>query len=101
MACAFAAVAAYGGALAIVVAGYRHALDQACPDIAPAPVAFWPLLVGSVALAVVAFVVRPRRRDEHGARSGADAFALLIVIAVPLAALVTVFGYEIAYGCWE
>ncbi len=99
MACAFAAVAAYGGALATVVAGYQHA--SACPGRAPAPAPFWPLLLLAVVLAVAAFKVRPRRRDEHGARSGAETFALFVVIAVPLAALVTVYGYEWTYACWE
>ena len=101
MACAWAAVAAYGGALATVVAGYQHALDEACPDTAPAPAAFWPLLVGSIVLAVAAFKLRPRRRNEHGDRSGADMFALFVVIAVPLAAVITVFGYAFTYACWE
>jgi hypothetical protein len=99
--CGVAALAAYGGALAAVVRGYPHALDNACPDGAPAPLAFWPLLLAAVALAVAAFKVRPRRRDEYGGRSGADVFSLFVVIAVPLAALVTIFGYEIAYACWE
>jgi hypothetical protein len=81
--------------------GYPHALDNACPGGSAAPAAFWPLLLGAVALAIVAFTSRPRRRDEHGARSGADLFALFVVIAVPLAALGTVFGYEVAYACWE
>ena len=96
-----AALAAYGSALATVAGGYGHANEHACPNGASARVAFWPLLIVAVALAVVAFGLRPRLRGERGARSGADAFALFVVIAVPLAALVTVFGYEIAYACWE
>ena len=99
--CAAAALAAYGGALASLVRGYAHALDTACPNGAPAPVAFWPLLGGAVVLAVVAFTLRPRRKNEHGERSGADSFAIFVVIAMPLAALATMFGYEVAYGCWE
>ena len=99
--CGVAALAAYGGALADVVRGYQRALDNACPDGAPAPAAFWPLLLAAVALAVVAFKLRPRRRDEHGNGSATDAFALFVVIGVPLAALVTVFGYKVAYACWE
>src|SRR2546421_10800894 len=90
--CGVAALAAYGGALADVVRGYQRAVDNACPDGAPAPTAFWPLLLAAVALAVVAFRLRPRRRDEHGISTGADVFALSVVIGVPLAALVTVFG---------
>lgn len=99
--CAAAALAAYGGALASVVRGYPHAVDTACPNGARAPTAFWPLLIVAIALAVVAFVVRPRRQSEHGTRGGADSFALLVVIMVPLAALATIFGYWISYGCWE
>src|SRR3954465_12496804 len=101
MGCAVAALAAYGGALGIVVRGYAHALDTSCPNGAPAPAAFWPLIVVAVALAVMAVGLRPRRRPERGTRSGADAFALSVVIAVPLAALVTVFGYWFTYACWE
>jgi len=99
--CAVAALAAYGGALASVVRGYPHALDTACPNGAPAPAAFWPLLIVGVALAVAAFWLRPGRRDEHGTRTGADAFALFVVIAVPLAAVATAFGYGWTYACWE
>jgi hypothetical protein len=99
--CAVAALAACGGALASVVRGYPHALDTSCPNGAPAPAAFWSLIVVAVALAVVAFGLRPRRRTEQGTRSGADAFALFVVIAVPLAALVTVFGFWFTYACWE
>src|SRR3954465_7726153 len=101
MGCAVAALAAYGGALGIVVRGYPHALDTSCPSGAPAPAAFWPLIVVAVALAVLAFGLRPRRRTAQDARSGIDAFALFIAIAVPLAALVTAFGYWFTYACWE
>lgn len=101
MGCAAAAIAAYGGALASVVSGYPHALDTACPSGAPAPVAFWPLIGVAVGLAGIAFRLRPKRRSPQGARSGTDAFALFVVIAVPLAALLTVLGYAFTYACWE
>jgi hypothetical protein len=101
LACAIASVAAYGGALATVVAGYKHALVSACPTGASAPAAFWPLLLVAVALAVAAFKARPRQRDAHGSLSGTDIFALFVVFTVPIAAFVTVFGYAVAYACWE
>ena len=99
--CGIASLAAYGGALVAVFRGYPHALENACPDGAPAPAAFWPLLLAALALAVVAFAMRPTGRDEHGARSGAAVFALLLVVAMPIAALVTAFGFEVSYACWE
>ena len=98
--CAVAALAAYGLALAILVRGYAHAVDTACStNGAPAPFGFWPLLIGSVVLAVVAFTLRPRR-SEHGGPGG-TALVVFVVIAIPLAALGTVFGFWITYGCWE
>jgi hypothetical protein len=99
--CGVAALAAYGGALASVAIGYQDALNHACPDGASAPAAFWPLLLLAAALAVVGFRLRPRRRDEHGTLSATDAFAFVVVVGVLLAALITVFGYEVAYACWE
>jgi hypothetical protein len=48
---------------------------------------------------VAAFMLRPRRIDEHGTRSGADVFAFFVVIVVPLASLATIFGYWVSYGC--
>lgn len=101
MGCAAGALAAYGGALASVVRGYPHAVDTACPSGASAPAAFWPLIGVAVGLAAVAFRLRPKRRSRQGGRSGTDAFALFVVIAVPLAALLTVFGYAFTYACWE
>jgi hypothetical protein len=99
--CGIASLAAYAGALTAVVKGYPHALETACPDGAPAPALFWPLLLTAVGLAVVAFASRPTGRDEHGARSGAALFALFLVVAMPLAALATAFGFEVSYACWE
>jgi hypothetical protein len=99
--CGLAALAAYGGALATLVTGYSHALDAACPARAPAPALFWPLLLAAVVLAVVCFNGRPHRRDPDGNRSGVDAFALFVVVAVPVAAIVTVFAFAVAYACWE
>jgi hypothetical protein len=99
--CGLASLGAYAGALTAVFKGYPHALENACPDGAPAPAAFWPLLLAAVGLAVVAFAVRPTERNEHGARSGAAVFVLLLVVAMPLAALVTAFGFEVSYACWE
>jgi hypothetical protein len=101
IACGTAALAAYGGALVALIRDYQHARDNACPDGAPAPAAFWPRVLAAVVLAVVAFAVRPRRRDERGEPSGADAFAVLVVIAIPLATLGIIFGYEFTYACWE
>ena len=98
--CAAAALAALGGALASLVRGYGHAVDTACPNNAPAPIAFWPLLIGAVVLAVVAFVLRPTRKNEHGVRGG-TALTIFVVIAIPLGALCTVFAYWVTYGCWE
>ena len=99
--CGIAALAAYASALRALLKGYPHALDNACPDGAPAPAAFWPLLLGALGLAVATFVLRPAKRDEHGARSAANVFALLVVIGVPIAALLTALGYEVTYACWE
>jgi hypothetical protein len=99
--CGLAALAAYAGALTAAFKGYAHALENACPDGAPAPAAFWPLLLAAVGLALVAFALRPTERNEHGARSGAAVFALFLVVALPLAALVTAFGFEVSYACWE
>jgi hypothetical protein len=99
--CGIAALAAYGGALASLVMGYRHAADHACPGGASAPDAFWPLLILGAALAVVGFRLRPRRRDTRGLLSATDAFAFVAVIGVLVAAIATVFGYEVAYACWE
>jgi hypothetical protein len=99
--CGIASLAAYAGALTAVFNGYPHALENACPDGAPAPATFWPLLLGAVGLAAVAFALRPTARNEHGARSGAAVFALVLVVAMPLAALVTAFGFEVSYACWE
>jgi hypothetical protein len=98
--CAVAALAAYGIALAILVRGYAHAVDTACAtNGAPAPAGFWPLLIGSVVLSVVAFTLRGRRSEHSGV--GGTALAVFVVVAVPLAALGTVFGYWVTYGCWE
>ena len=99
--CALGALAAYGVALAVLVRGYSHATETACPNGAPAPLAFWPLLGGAVVMALAAYKLRPRRNNEHGDRSGTDVLALFVVITVPLAAVVTVFGYAFTYACWE
>jgi len=99
--CAVAAVAAYGCALATLVLGYSHATDTACPNGAAAPIAFWPLLAGAVILALAAYKLRPRRRNEHGDRSGTDVLAIFVLVAVPLAAAATIFGYALTYACWE
>ena len=100
IACACCAVAAW----ALAVASAFHGYDPAAityPDGASAPVEFWPLIIAAVVSAVAAFVLRPRRRDERGRRSGADQLALLVVIAVPIAALVTIFIQSISYSYWE
>jgi hydrogenase/urease accessory protein HupE len=100
--CAAAAIAAYLGALASLVHGYADAVNTACSsNEARAPVAFWPLMTGAVVLAVVAFTFRPKRKNEHGRTSGADLLAISVAIAVPLAAVVTVLGFWVTYGCWE
>ena len=99
--CGVASLAAYAGAVTAVVKDYPHALEHACPDGAPAPAMFWPLLLAAVGLATVAFTLRPTGRDEHGARSGAAVFALFLVVAMPLAALAAAFGFEVSYACWE
>jgi hypothetical protein len=99
--CGIASLAAYAGALTAVFKGYPHALENACPDGAPAPAAFWPLSLAAVGLAVVAFALRPTGRDDDRARNGAAMFALILVVAMPLAVLVTAFGFEVSYACWE
>lgn len=101
IACVVAAVAAYCVALVTIFRGYPHALATACPNDAPAPAGFWPLTVTAVALACAASFIRPRAKNERGARNVADVLAIAALIAVPLAALVTVFGYEVSYACWH
>jgi small-conductance mechanosensitive channel len=94
-------LAAYGCALGVLVAGYPHALETACPDNASAPAVFWPLILLSLVGAFASFKSRPKRRDERGERSGADVFALILIFLMPVAVVVTMFGYLIAYACWE
>jgi H+/Cl- antiporter ClcA len=98
--CACGAVAAWGLAVASAFHGY-HPESVTYPNGEPTPVEFWPLIILAVVLAVAAFMARPRVRTEGGGRSGADQLALLVVIAVPIAALVTVFIQSISYSYWE
>lgn len=64
--------------------------NTACPNGAPAPAIFWPLLVVAVVSAVAAFRLR-----------GRDFLAVSVVIVVPLASLLTALGYAFTYACWE
>ena len=95
-----ASVGLLAGAIVAAVHGYDPNAAS-CPDGAPQPVAFWPLLVASLAVAIAAFVTRPRLRDARGERSGADVLAIVLAVVVPIGFAVTAIAEGIAYACWE
>jgi hypothetical protein len=99
--CAGGAAAAYAAALASVIHDYQRAQGSACPDGAAAPLLFWPLAALAVVLAFVSFAIRPGRDGGDGKGSGADSVAFIAVVAVPLATLALILGYQFTYACWE
>jgi hypothetical protein len=88
------------GAISTAVLAYDPNAP-ACPDGAPQPGGFWLLLVTSLATAIGAFVARPRQRNEQGLRTGAQIFAILLVVLMPIAFAVTAIAEGVAYACWE